>query len=326
MLSTIDRTFRCTPEDEISISLSSLFKSKGSDFTFLFPEYMEENARRRPKKNISELTINGIPLMETIDTAFNESSWVILTLSITYCIAPIIQKYLQLSGYSDYINQFRIFRHGGHMIIFMFSNKSYRINLPQFTLDDNQNKRILNSDYEVDEQVLLFKYITPQDSVLQLGGNIGTSCILVDKLTKSNVCVEPNAALIPLLQRNKAHAGANFVIIDGIVSNKEGFVLVESDDPNKWGSFIKGDGEGKIVKNYDFNELNRKYKFTVLFADCEGCLESFFTEYPNALDGIEKIIFEKDQEEICDYTLVINFIKEKGFKHIEGDFHQVYLR
>lgn len=70
-----------------------------------------------------------------------------------------------------------------------------------------------------------FYYLNKDDSVLQLGANIGTSCILVDKVINgNNICVEPNLGLIPILKKNKEFNKA------------------------KYGSFISKSG-GKIVKN-----------------------------------------------------------------------------
>ena len=101
---------------------------------------------------------------------------------------------------------------------------------------------------------------------------------------------------------------------------------MESDDDNKFGSYISQNKEkGKIVKNYDFKKLNTKYNFTVLFADCEGCLEIFFDEFPESLKVFKKIIFEKDREEDCNYNKIIKLLKKNGFVYQEGDFHQVFL-
>ena len=54
--------------------------------------------------------------------------------------------------------------------------------IPKFKLYNLKGKLIKNSKWEFKEQKLLNKYLKPSDNVLQLGGNIGTSCILVDKI------------------------------------------------------------------------------------------------------------------------------------------------
>ena len=54
--------------------------------------------------------------------------------------------------------------------------------LKKFKLYNLSNELIKNQSTELMEQLFLQQYVKPNDSVLQLGANIGTSCILVDKL------------------------------------------------------------------------------------------------------------------------------------------------
>ena len=80
---------------------------------------------------------------------------------------------------------------------------------------------IMNYDYEVQEQALLNKYLLPDDRVLELGGNIGTSSILIDKILnnkKQHVTVEPNLDIVKTLERNKDLNNCNFEIVPGIIS------------------------------------------------------------------------------------------------------------
>lgn len=310
----LTKKFRIVPDGKIfKDQLKDLFNGYGTNVSIISPDWGKDYNKRNNKLNIS---IEN-KIMELIRKQLLISEWNILLLPFNFNFNKLINIF-------DLENQI-IHKKGNLVIIFISSNIPYNYNLPKFKLQDVNKKMLSNKDYEINEQMLLFKYLDKNDSVLQLGGNIGTSCILVDKIIKgNNICVEPNTGLIPLLKKNKEMNNANFVIIDGIISKKEGMMIVESDDDNKFGSYISKN-KGKIVKNYDFNKLNKKYNFTVLFADCEGCLESFFDEYPESLNIFKKIIFEKDREEDCNYNKIIKLLKVNGFVHHEGDFHQVYL-
>ena len=309
-----NKTFQIFPENiDFNNNLKHLFSSNGDDVIIFSPSWGDNyNKSNRLDINIENNILNFIRKQ------INKSEWIISLLPSNLNFNRIVNLY--------YIKQSFFYKYGSLIISFITSNNSYKNKLPIFKLYDLKEKLINNKDYELDEQVLLYKYLDKKDSVLQLGANIGTSCILVDKVVKgNNVCVEPNLGLIPILKKNKEFNKAKFVIIDGIVSKKEGMMLVESDDENKYGSFISK-SDGKLVKNYDFNKLNKKYKFNVLFADCEGCLETFFDEYPDSIKSFNKIIFEKDREEDCDYNKIIRFIEKNNFKYIEGLFHQIFIK
>jgi hypothetical protein len=94
---------------------------------------------------------------------------------------------------------------------------------PTFTLSNVKGEIVSNKNYEFPEQGLLYEFLDKDDIVLQLGGNIGTSCIFADKILDKKdkqLCVEPNNELMDVLQKNKKLNNAHFNIINGIVSNK----------------------------------------------------------------------------------------------------------
>tara|TARA_Y100000389_G_scaffold174968_1_gene185349 strand:- start:15144 stop:16259 length:1116 start_codon:yes stop_codon:yes gene_type:complete len=320
--STSSLSFQTFAEDKhLKQTVKPLFNQENNsnpNVTFIAPEWN------------NKLQINGLNISDFVNKYTAISQWIFVLVPFTFHLGYFFKD---IKG----INKYDVFQQGKLLIITIKSNLSFRKSLPQFNLEDTKGKTMSNKDYEIDEQILLYKWVSKDDSVLQLGGNIGTSCILVDKIPSRNkksinVCVEPNGALIPLLEKNKNKNKANFVIIDGAVSKNKDMMLVESDDVNKWGSVtVDKNNKTKIqtkatkVKTYDFDDLNKKYKFTVLFADCEGCLEPFLKDYPHALKHIKKVIFEKDQEETCDYDFVTKKLHEAGFYHHEGTFHQVYI-
>ena len=295
-----NKTFQIYPKNQdFNKNLEHLFTSNGDDITIFSPSWGDNyNKNNRLNINIENNLINFIRKQ------INNSEWIISLLPSNLNYNRLINLYN--------IKQSFFYKKGSLIISFITSNSSYKNKLPKFKLHDLKDNLITNKDYEVYEQILLYKYLEKKDSVLQLGANIGTSCILVDKVIKgNNICVEPNLGLIPILKKNKEFNKAKFVIIDGIISKKKGMMLVESDDENKYGSFISKN-EGKLVKNYDFNELNKKYKFNVLFADCEGCLEGFFDEYPDSIKSFDKIIFENLWNSVEHVQCIVHYFYENG--------------
>lgn len=184
-----------------------------------------------------------------------------------------------------------------------------------FSLFDFNNKIIKNNQWEYPEQSLLKKYVKPTDNVLQLGGNIGASCVLLDKILKKNIniCVEPNKLLINTLKKNKKLNNGNFTIINGVITEKKDLKFFLGNSKfNYWDGHVSDNGNTK-VKTYPLKSIKNIEKVNVLFADCEGCLESFFDEYSNILDQLRLVIYEKDNETICDYDKIYKLLKKYGF-------------
>jgi hypothetical protein len=81
------------------------------------------------------------------------------------------------------------------------------------------------------------------------------------------------------------------------------------------------ESEQTQIPSYGLNEIMLKYNlnFNVLVADCEGCLELFFDEYPFFYDNIRLIIFEADYKKKCSYEKITQKLSSKKFvKLVEG--------
>ena len=191
-----------------------------------------------------------------------------------------------------------------------------------FKLYDINGNLIKNEAWEYSEQKLLIKYLKKTDNVLQLGGNIGASCIIADKLlniNNINICVEPNNKVINTLEKNKNYNNSKFKIIYGVISDRKGLKLSnegESDKLNYWGSKIT-EGKGQLVKSFRLNNIENINKINILFADCEGCLELFIDEYEHFIKQLRLVIYEADQSHLCNYKKIEQILKANNFKNIE---------
>ena len=54
--------------------------------------------------------------------------------------------------------------------------------LPQFELRKLDGSMVDSRSWEYHDQLLIFRHVRPDDSVLMVGGNIGGACIAVDKV------------------------------------------------------------------------------------------------------------------------------------------------
>ena len=200
-----------------------------------------------------------------------------------------------------------------------------------FKLYNMQNELLNNTDWEYREQLLLEKYLNKNDNILQLGGNIGGSCIMAGKILDKNninICVEPNKEIIDTLQKNKKYTNSNYKIIDGAISDKNNLKLSTTSgtiNDNYVASSVSNEGNIDI-KSYPLKSIANIEKINVLFADCEGCLESFIDEYEYFLKQIRLVIFEADHPHFCDYDKIKNIIRKNNFKEIESGFFNVWIK
>ena len=193
--------------------------------------------------------------------------------------------------------------------------------LKKFKLYNFKNELIENTSTERIEQLFLQQYIKPTDSVLQLGANIGTSCILVDKLIdnkKMNVCLEPIKEVYDVLVKNKEYNDCGFIPVLGLLSSEKS-VKMNKHAKDLNGSFVSKDGELDVT-SYTLSELESMInsKFSVLFMDCEGCFIQVLNDFPEILKDLRMIIIEKDRLHELDYSECDEKLTDSGFKIIES--------
>ena len=82
------------------------------------------------------------------------------------------------------------------------------------------------------------------------------------------------------------------------------------------------------TNNITLEELQKQtcLIFNVLVADCEGFLEVFLDENPFLYTQLNKIIFECDRADVCNYEKIKNELLNNGFKLVENGFQCVYKK
>jgi FkbM family methyltransferase len=128
--------------------------------------------------------------------------------------------------------------------------------------------------YEMDERKLVQKFISPDDSVLELGGCLGVvSCIANKRLRNParHVVVEANPYCLPAIHRNRNFNQAGFLVENCVVSN-DARVDFFVDPLYVTGSSAKThSGHALPLPGRSLAELAGRYgPFSVLIMDIEG--------------------------------------------------------
>jgi len=138
------------------------------------------------------------------------------------------------------------------------------------------------------EQELIAKFLPTQCNVLEMGGESGTTSLIIDTILdpeyrSKHVVVDPADSSIPKMERVKKIYGCKFKIAHGFIGKERKL------HEELW--------EGcKNKKMYSLNELETLIdgKFDVLVVDCEGAFYNILNEFPQILDNAKLIIIEHD--------------------------------
>lgn len=175
---------------------------------------------------------------------------------------------------------------------------------------------------EREEQYVSHDYISPHNTVLELGARYGVvSCVINHKLEHPthHVCFEPDTTVIESLMKNKETHRAHFQIVNGIISNKK-----LSLKQNGYASHVVTVPTGEhAIPTYSVQQIEKQYKlqFDTLVADCEGCLCDFIQENKHFITHqLKNIMFEADLPHLCDYKKIRKCLKQAGFKVVVNGF------
>jgi len=215
------------------------------------------------------------------------------------------------------------------IILFIFikyskSNLTSDNILNKFKYYDENGKKIDHLKNELDEQLDALEYIEPTDIVLELGGRYGTVSTVIAYKQNNNgnlIVIEPDKQIINSLENNKKINNANFTIINKYISNDDKKLILDG-----YGTKLVKETFSNEVSKITYNDFKKQYplKFNVLIADCEGCLCDFIKIIGDDINNYNKILFEADQKELCNYEILLNDLKNKGFKIIKKNYNEIF--
>jgi FkbM family methyltransferase len=169
---------------------------------------------------------------------------------------------------------------------------------------------------EVPEQLMVSRFLTGNEKVLEIGGNIGRNSLIISSILKNSanlVTLECDTKIAQQLKENRDINKLNFHIENSALSlNKliqKGWDTIPSDtlkDGYKW------------VNTITLDELKSKYQieFDTLVLDCEGAFYYILRDMPTIIDNINLIIMKNDYHNILDKNYIDDILRGNKFIRI----------
>mmetsp|Transcript_79933 Transcript_79933/g.222702 ORF Transcript_79933/g.222702 Transcript_79933/m.222702 type:complete len:329 (-) Transcript_79933:191-1177(-) len=163
----------------------------------------------------------------------------------------------------------------------------------------------VNCRIETPEHDLVRQYVRPDSAVLELGARYGTtSCEIAAAQGNSGrlLAVEPDRRVWDTLLRNAAAHACNFSVLRGVVGTRARRSTNHSTYSTRT---VSGEQASSAYENHllpniveatplSKAELCFGWKFDTLLIDCEGCVNDFLDENPEALRHVHTILIEGD--------------------------------
>lgn len=135
--------------------------------------------------------------------------------------------------------------------------------------------RFFKGTYERPERVLLRKYFTYANPVIELGASIGVLACITNKRLKTpdrHLIVEANPRLIPILERHRALNNGQFQIVHGALAYDSDIVTFHLHPAFNGGSVQMTTGEAVQVPARSLQSLAESQSFATfdLICDIEG--------------------------------------------------------
>jgi FkbM family methyltransferase len=180
----------------------------------------------------------------------------------------------------------------------------------------------LSGDYEAEERELVRKFLSPEDSVLELGACIGVVSCTTNRLLRDktkHVVVEGNPKLIPTLEKNREINGCGFRILNRAASQEKSVTFYLNDEFIVGGSAQLKSAHPVTVEGSTLEDLDREFgPFSALIMDIEGGEADVIPPSKVFLSGCRVVIWEThawacgtDRTEECRKSLA-----EAGLVHV----------
>jgi FkbM family methyltransferase len=171
---------------------------------------------------------------------------------------------------------------------------------------------------EIPEQMMAMRFLTGDEKILEIGGNIGRNSLLLAHILKQKnnqqmVTLESHPYIAEQLKENRNLNGFTFFVEASALSKRK---LIQG--LRTWNTFESDEVlDGFIhVNTITWEELQVKYNidFDTLVLDCEGAFYNILKDMPEILDNIKKILVENDYGDISHKKFVDDMLIERNFK------------
>jgi FkbM family methyltransferase len=175
---------------------------------------------------------------------------------------------------------------------------------------------------ELPEQKMAVRYLTGNEKVLEIGGNIGRNSLVIASILKEKnnvnfVSLESDPEIANQLIENRNINQLPFYIESSALSKRK---LIQMG----WNTMVSDTLEPgcKWVNTITWEDLNKKYNivFDTLVLDCEGAFYYILKDTPEILDKINLIIMENDYLDIYKKDFIDDHLIKTGFyrDYVEG--------
>lgn len=180
-------------------------------------------------------------------------------------------------------------------------------------------------EQKIPEQKMIVNYLSGNEKVLEIGGNIGRTSLVIASILKNNqsnfVSMESIPEVASQLIHNRDLNRFQFHVESAALSKRKliqrqwnylhqvcmGFPTKVSD--------VLLDGYVS-VKTITFQDLESKYniQFDTLIIDCEGAFYYIILDFPELLDNIKLIIMVNDYTSLPKKLYIDDILKINGFQ------------
>ena len=195
---------------------------------------------------------------------------------------------------------------------------------------------------EYPEQRMTVKYLTGNEKVLEIGGNIGRNSLVIAQILRESggelndfnlVTMECSIDISKHLTENRNMNDFHFHIENSALSMRK--LIQKSWDTLPSDTLLPG---YTWVNTVTWNELKAKYnvEFDTLVLDCEGAFYYMLLDIPEMLQNIKLIIMENDywdlnHKNIVDSILIknnfyVDYVESGGWGPCYNNFFEVWKK
>ncbi len=166
---------------------------------------------------------------------------------------------------------------------------------------------------ELPEQKMVVKYITGNEKVLEIGGNIGRNSLVIASLlqdTTNLVTLESDVNIAKQLIENRDLNNFSFYVENSALSNRS--LIQRGWDTIPCDTLLEG---YSWVNTITLDNLKSKYniEFDTLVLDCEGAFYYILMDMPQILNNIKLIIMENDYHDISKKNYIDEILTNNNF-------------
>ena len=225
-----------------------------------------------------------------------------------YCIKKKI--FIEIDGiineYEEYVQ----------ILINIANNKICTIVIVGIKLENIHSKLKLNYGTlkdELPEQKMIARYFRGHEKVLEIGGNIGRSSLVIASIlenTNNLLTLESDENISKQLIENRESNNMKFHIECSALSKRK---LIQKDWDSKPSETLEPGF--KWVNTITLEQLKMKYNinFDTLVLDCEGAFYYILMDMPEILDNINLIIMENDYHNFEHKQYIDNILIKNNF-------------